>query len=86
MKNKKGFTLIEIIICVGMLAVIAVGSIVGINLVNKNLTVKELNQITNKAIQAHKYILKLIKKLKINYILSKMQSKFLLKFWLMKVC
>ena len=52
MKKKKGFTLIEIIICIGMLAVIAVGSIVGIHLVNKNLTIKELNQITNKAIQA----------------------------------
>lgn len=52
MKNKKGFTLIEIIICVGMLAVIAVGSIIGIHLVNKNLIIKELNQITNKAIQA----------------------------------
>lgn len=52
MKKKKGFTLIEIIICIGMLAIIAVGSIVGINLVNKNLTLKELNQITNKAIQA----------------------------------
>lgn len=52
MKKKKGFTLIEIIICIGMLAVIAVGSIVGINLVNKNLIIKELNQITNKAIQA----------------------------------
>ena len=52
MKNKKGFTLIEIIICIGMLAVIAVGSFVGIHLVNKNLTIKELNQITNKAVQA----------------------------------
>lgn len=52
MKKKKGFTLIEIIICIGMLAVIAVGSFVGIHLVNKNLTIKELNQITNKAIQA----------------------------------
>ena len=48
--TKKGFTLIEIIICIGMLAVIAVGSILGINLVNKNLIIKELNQITNKAI------------------------------------
>ena len=52
MKKKNGFTLIEIIICIGMLAVIAVGSIVGIHLVNKNLIIKELNQITNKAIQA----------------------------------
>lgn len=51
-KKKNGFTLIEIIICIGMLAVIAVGSIVGIHLVNKNLIIKELNQITNKAIQA----------------------------------
>ena len=52
MKNKKGFTLIEIIICVGMLTVIAVGSIVGIHLVNKNLVKKGLEQITDKAIKA----------------------------------
>ncbi len=52
MKKKKGFTLIEIIICIAMLAIISVGSIIGINLVNKNLVKKGLEQITDKAIKA----------------------------------
>lgn len=52
MKKKKGFTLIEIIICIAMLAIISVGSIVGIHLVNKNLVKKGLEQITDKAIKA----------------------------------
>ncbi len=52
MRKKKGFTLIEIIICIAMLAIISVGSIVGINLVNKNLVKKGLEQITDKAIKA----------------------------------
>ena len=52
MNKKRGFTLIEIIICIGMLAVISVGSVVGINIVNKNLVKKGLQQITDKAIKA----------------------------------
>ena len=51
-KKKKGFTLIEIIICIAMLAIISVGSVVGIHLVNKNLVKKGLEQITDKAIKA----------------------------------
>ena len=50
--KKRGFTLTEIIICMAMLAIISVGSVVGINLVNKNLVKKGLEQITDKAIKA----------------------------------
>ena len=50
--KKSGFTLIEIIICIAMLAIISVGSVVGINLVNKSLVKKGLEQITDKAIKA----------------------------------
>ena len=50
--NRKGFTLIEIIICISMIVLIGVGSFVGISLVNKNLVKKGLEQITDKAVKA----------------------------------
>lgn len=46
---KKGFTIIEIIISIGLIVVIAVGSFVGIRLVDKRMLVDKLNQITDKA-------------------------------------
>jgi len=36
MKKKKGFTLIEIIICIALIAIIGTGSIITINIINKN--------------------------------------------------
>lgn len=50
--NRKGFTLIEIIICISMIVLIGIGSFVGISLVNKNLVKKGLEQITDKAVKA----------------------------------
>lgn len=46
---KKGFTIIEIIISISLIVVIAVGSFVGIRLVDKKILVDKLNQITDKA-------------------------------------
>ena len=50
--NKKGFTLVEIVVCISLLVIIAVGSFVGIRMVNKKINIDKLNQITDKAVQA----------------------------------
>lgn len=50
--NKKGFTLVEIVVCISLLAIIGVGSFVGIRMVNKKINIDKLNQITDKAVQA----------------------------------
>lgn len=52
MKKKKGFTLIEIIVCISLITIISVGSFIGIKLVDKKILVSELNQITDKAVRA----------------------------------
>lgn len=50
--KKKGFTLVEIIAVVAIIAVLGVASFVGIRLVNKNIRITKLQQITDKAIEA----------------------------------
>lgn len=50
--NKKGFTIIEIIVCISIMIVIGVGSFIGIRMVNKKINIDKLNQITDKAVQA----------------------------------
>lgn len=50
--NKKGFTLVEVIVCISLLVIIGVGSFVGIRMVNKKINIDNLNQITDKAVQA----------------------------------
>lgn len=57
MKNKKGFTLIEIIICISLIVIIGAGSFISIRLMNKKLLIDKLNQITDKAtLAAQTYI------------------------------
>lgn len=57
MKNKKGFTLIEIIICISLIVIIGSGSFISIRLMNKKLLIDKLNQITDKAtLAAQTYI------------------------------
>lgn len=50
--NNKGFTLIEIIVSISILGLIAVASFVGIRLVNNNIRINKLKQITDRALQA----------------------------------
>jgi len=50
--NKKGFTLIEIIICISLLAVVGIGSFLGIKYVDNKIRIDKLSQITDKAIEA----------------------------------
>ena len=52
MKIKKGFTLIEIIVVISLMAIIGVGSFIGIRLVDKKLTLDKLNRITDKVLNA----------------------------------
>ena len=40
--DKKGFTLIEIIICIGLIVVIGTGSVIGIKTVSKNIRINRL--------------------------------------------
>lgn len=49
---KKGFTLIEIIICITLITIIGVGSFIGVKLVNDKIKTTKLEQITDKAIEA----------------------------------
>ena len=51
-KNKRGFTLIEIIVCIAIIAVIAVVSIVGINYVSKNIKISKLKDIEDEIMTA----------------------------------
>ena len=50
--RKKGFTLIEIIVCLSLVTIIGVFSFFGVRLVNNNIRINKLSQITDKAIQA----------------------------------
>lgn len=50
--NKKGFTLIEIIICVSLIAIIGVASFFGVKTITKNIRVEKLTKIQDKIIQA----------------------------------
>lgn len=50
--RKKGFTLIEIIVCIALISVIGVGSFIGIKIVDKKILKDKLDQITDQAIQA----------------------------------
>ena len=52
MKSKKGFTLIEIIICVALIAIIGTAGFFGVKAINKKIRVKELKQISEKALLA----------------------------------
>lgn len=50
--NKKGFTLVEIVVCISLLAIIGVGSFVGIRLVDKHIKITKLQQMSDKILQA----------------------------------
>ena len=50
--RKKGFTLIEIIVCIALISVIGVGSFIGIKIVDKKILKDKLDQITDQAVQA----------------------------------
>ena len=52
MMNKKGFTIIEIIVCISLIVVIGIGSFVGIRLVDKHIKITKLSQMTNKILEA----------------------------------
>ena len=54
MKNKKGFTLIEIIICIALIAIIGTTSVFGIKTIKNNIRIDKLEQITEKALVAAK--------------------------------
>ncbi len=51
-KNKRGFTLIEIIIAIALISVIGVGSVIGVRTISKNITINKLEQITDKILVA----------------------------------
>ena len=50
--KKRGFTLVEIIVAIGLLTVIGVGSFVGIRAINNKKILNKLNKITNKVLEA----------------------------------
>lgn len=50
--KKRGFTLIEIIVSIAIIALIGVGSFVGVNYINNQIVISRLNQITDKALNA----------------------------------
>ena len=52
MKNKKGFTLIEIIVCIALITVIGVSSFFGVRLISKNIKISKLEQLSDRIIQA----------------------------------
>lgn len=52
--NKKGFTLIEMIISLTLITILGVSSVVGIKYVNKNIRISKLDEITDKALLAAK--------------------------------
>ena len=49
---KRGFTLIEIIVSIAIIALIGVGSFVGVRYINERIRINKLSQITDKAIMA----------------------------------
>ena len=50
--KKRGFTLVEIIICISLIALIGTGSFFGVKLINDKIKISKLEQITDKAIEA----------------------------------
>ena len=52
MRNNKGFTIIEIIICISLLVVIGVGSFISIRVISKKQLIDKLNMISTKASEA----------------------------------
>lgn len=50
--NKKGFTLIEIIICISLIVIIGMGSIFAVNLISNKRLISKLEQITDRAVNA----------------------------------
>lgn len=52
MKNKKGFTLIEIIICIGLIVLIGTSSIVGFKIISNKKLITKLEQISERASEA----------------------------------
>ena len=52
MKNKKGFTLIEIIICISLIVIIGTASFFGVKTIKKNITVDRLEKINDKILAA----------------------------------
>ena len=50
--RKKGFTLVEIIICISLLVVIGVGSFISIRVISKKQLIDKLNMISDKASEA----------------------------------
>lgn len=55
--KKKGFTLVEIIVCIGVLAILGVVSILGINYVSKNIKISKLKDIEDEIMIAAKIYL-----------------------------
>ena len=55
--NKKGFTLIEIIICIAIIAVIGTVSIIGFNIAFKNIRINKLKDIEDEIMTAAKIYL-----------------------------
>ena len=56
-KNKKGYTLIEIIVCIGVLAIVGVVSVLGINYVSNNIRISKLKDIEDEIMTAAKIYL-----------------------------
>lgn len=50
--NKKGFTLVEIIICIALIIGIGIGSVFGVKQIKRNFIVDELSKITDKILAA----------------------------------
>lgn len=50
--KKKGFTLVEIIVCISLIVVIGLGSLFTVNFVSNKKLISKLNDITDKAINA----------------------------------
>ena len=52
MRNNKGFTIIEIIICISLLVVIGVGSFISIRVVNNKIKNDKLEKIQDRIMNA----------------------------------
>ena len=60
--NKKGFTLVEIIVCIAIIVVLGTVSIVGINYVSKSIKVSKLKDIEDQIMTAAKIYMETNKK------------------------